>query len=84
MKEESGIVQEAEQMYSLQGRLFLVFVASLAAVPMVGFARLSHYLGRVALLRLLGAWLSSSLIGFHYIKPPHLPVQGTILPLKDF
>lgn len=60
------------------------FVPSLAAVPMVGFARLSHYLGRVALLRLLGAWLSSSLIGFRYIKPPYLPGQGAVLPLKHF
>jgi len=63
----------------LQGRLFLLFVASPVAVPMVGFACSSHYPERVALLRTLAAWLSSALIGFRYIKPPG---QGAILPVK--
>lgn len=70
----------ASQMYiSLRGRLFLLFTASSATVPVVGFARSSHYPGRVALLRLLAAQLSSPLIGFRYIKPPG---QGAILPIK--
>ncbi|MEQ2214177.1 hypothetical protein XENOCAPTIV_016923 [Xenoophorus captivus] len=38
-----------------------------------------HYPGHVVLPRLLAAWLSSSLIGFGYIKPPG---QGAILPEK--
>lgn len=64
---------------SLQGRLFLLFVASSTPVPVVGFACSSHYPGRVALLRLLAARLSSPLIGFRYIKPPG---RGAILPIK--
>lgn len=42
---------------------FIFFVASPVAVPMVGLACSSHYPGHMALLGLLAAWLSSSLIG---------------------
>lgn len=63
----------------LLGRLLLLLVASSTLVPVVGFACSSHYPGRVALLRLLAARLSSPLIGFPYIKPPG---QGAILPIK--
>lgn len=64
---------------SLWGMLFLLFVASSAAVPVVSFACSSHYPRHVALLHLPPARLSSPLIGFRYIKPLG---QGAILPIK--
>lgn len=64
---------------SLWGMLFLLFVASSAAVSVVSFACSSHYPRHVALLHLPPARLSSPLIGFRYIKPLG---QGAILPIK--